>query len=141
MAQNENANVRPAAAMTRIALTSLAVAVAVTVVGYWPTSSLAGAAGVNAMLIGVGISLIGAWAGSAPTVAYLRKEPREHANGILMGLSVRFAVTIGLALAAYLVGDIARKPLLLWVGISQLVILLVDVLGLVSLLKTAARDS
>lgn len=128
-------------ALARIALTSTAVAAALAIIGYWPTSSQAGPAGVTAMLIGIGVSLIGAWAGAAPILVYLRKPAREHANGILLGLASRFAVTLGLALAACFVGEISRTPLLLWVGISQLVILMVDVIGLVALLKRAAKDA
>lgn len=141
MTKTDNARLRPSVAFVKIALISTAVAAAVAFVGYWPTSSQAGSAGVVAMLVGVGVSLVGSWAGSAPTIAYLRKPPREQPNGILIGLSVRFAVTMGLALAACFVSGIERKPLLLWVAISQFVILLVDVLGLVSLLKNAAKDA
>ena len=134
------ANLRPTAAFPRIALVSAATAIALALVGYWPTVSLAGSAGVIAMLVGIGVSLVGGWAGSLPTIAYLRKPIREHLNGILLGLVVRFGVTLALALAVWLGGSFERFALLLWVAIAQLVILLVDVLGLVGLLKRAARN-
>lgn len=129
------------AAFLRVAMMSAGVALLLALVGYWPTASHAGSAGVAAMLVGIGVSLVGGWTGSLATIAYLRKPPREHPNGILLGLAVRFAVTLALALAVWLGGPFQRLPLLLWVGIAQLVILLVDVLGLVGLLKRAARTT
>ena len=141
MAQPTPASLRPAPAFLRIALVSTAAAAALALIGYWPTKAQAGAPGVNAMLVGIGISLLGGWAGSLPTVAYLPRKPREHANGILLGLAARFAVTLGLAVAAWLTGVFPKAPLLLWVGIGQLVILAVDVPGLVALLKRAAKEA
>jgi hypothetical protein len=124
----------------RIALISTAAAALLALVGYWPTAAQAGSAGVTAMLVGIGICLIGGWAGSLPTVAYLPRPPRDHANGILIGLAARFAVTLGLAIGAWLTGMFPKAPLLLWVGIAQLAILAVDVPGLVVLLKRAAKE-
>jgi CHASE2 domain-containing sensor protein len=111
---------------------STAAAATLALVGYWPTQVQAGAPGVSAMLAGIGIALVGGWAGSLPTVAYLPRKPREHAIGILIGLATRFGVTLGLAVAAWLTGVFPKTPLLLWVGIGQLVILAVDVPGLVT---------
>jgi hypothetical protein len=125
----------------RIAAVSTAAAVLLALIGYWPTAAQAGSAGVIAMLAGIGISLIGAWAGAAPTIAFLRRPPREHSTGILAGLGVRFAVTLGLAVALVVTGAFSNVPLLLWVGVAQLVILAVDVLGLAGVLKRAARDA
>jgi len=124
----------------RVGAASAAVAAIMALIGYFPTVRLAGAAGVTAMFVGIGISLIGAWVGVTPTIAYLGKPAREHPTGILAGLGVRFAVTLGLALAAALTDMFARLPLLWWVGISQFVILGVDVFGLVGLLKRSKRD-
>ena len=93
------------------------------------------------MLVGISISLLGGWAGTLPTIACINKPPREHAAGVLGGLGVRFAVTLGLAVAILLTGAFAKVPLLLWVAVSQLVILVVDVLGLAALLKRAAKDA
>jgi len=124
----------------RIALISTATAALLALIGYWPTAARAGSTGVIAMLVGIGIALVGGWAGSLPTVAYLPRQPREHANGILIGLAARFGVTLGLAVGAWLTGVFPKAPLLLWVGIGQLAILAVDVPGLVVLLKRAAKE-
>jgi hypothetical protein len=128
------------AAFARVALMSTAAAVALAAIGYWPTVAQAGTAGVNAMLVGLAICLVGGWVGALPTVAYLSHPPREHPTGILAGLAVRFGVTLGLTIAAVLTRAFSDVPLLLWVGVGQLVILGVDVFSLTGLLRRAARD-
>ena len=120
---------------------SLATAVGLVLVGYWPTGRLAGLEGQVAMLLGVTVALLGAWAGSLPTVLYLRKAPQEHPTGILAGLGVRFGVTMALALAVWLSDAVTPRPLILWIGIAQFVILGVDVTGLIALLKQAAKEN
>ena len=120
---------------------SSATGAALALIGYWPTDDQAGPAGVNAMLAGIAIALVGGWAGSAVTIGYLTKPPQQHSNGILLGLSVRFAVTVGLTLASWLSEMFPSIPLLLWIGMAQLVVLAVDVPGLVGLLKRAAREA
>jgi hypothetical protein len=127
-------------AFARIVLVSTATAVALAAIGYWPTVAQAGAAGANAMLVAIAICLVGGWVGALPTVAYLNRPPREHPTGILAGLAARFGVTLGLAIAAVLTRAFSDVPLLLWVGIGQLVILGVDVFNLTGLVRRAARD-
>jgi hypothetical protein len=131
-------DVPPLRAGVRVGGVSAGVAVLLAGAGYWPTQAVAGAEAVPAMLAAIGISLVGAWAGLIPTLAYLRKPPQEHPIGILGGLVVRFVVTVGAALALYLVGVLPERPLLLWVGLSQFILLGVDVFHLVGLLKAAA---
>lgn len=133
--------VRPVPAFVRLALLSTATAAGVALIGYLPTARLAGEAGVRAMLAGIGVALLGAWAGCLPTLAYLRRPAREHASGILLGLSLRFALTLGLAIAVWLADEFPRYPLLLWVAIAQMPLLLVDVLGLAALLRQGARSA
>lgn len=127
--------------MGRLAGTSLATLVIVGVVGYLPTQSLAGVGGTAALLAGLAVALAGSWAGIIPTLTYLHRPPQQHAVGVLGGLAVRFAVTIGLAVAIWLTGAVAEKPFLLWVGIGQLIVLGVDVWGLTGLLRKAAEDA
>ena len=134
-------NPGPAAAFLRIALLAGVTACTLVLVGYWPTAAQAGPAGVRAMLVAVAIALAGAWAGSVPTVAYLSKPAQQHMTGILLGLSVRFVVTIGLTLAIWMSNAFPERPLLLWVGIAQFVILGVDVYGLRSLLRRTVKEA
>jgi len=139
MTQTDSPSIRPVSAFLGISLKSAGTAVALGLVGYWPTSAQAGSVGVSAMLVGIGIALIGAWLGTLPTIACLPQEPRRHANGILLGLAVRFAITLGLGIAVLVTGCFSVIPLLLWLAIAQMVILMVDVWGLVTLLRRAAR--
>ncbi len=122
-------------------LTALAVAAALVALGYWPTVRVGGTGAVGGLLAGVAVALVGAWAGSLPTILYSSRPPQQHATGILLGLGVRFGVTVALMLVVWLGSGLPRRPLLLWVGIAQLVLLLVDVLGLVALLKRATRKA
>jgi len=133
-------NLRPSIAFARVATLAGLTAVGLALVGAWPTWRLAGGEGLSGMAFGIGIALVGAWAGSAPTCLYLRKPPIEHPTGIMLGLGVRFAVTVGLLLAVWLHGTFESKALPLWVGIAQFVILAVDVTGLVNLLKRVAKE-
>jgi hypothetical protein len=125
----------------RVALVSAAAAVALAALGYWPTVTQAGAAGVHAMLAAIAVCLVGGWVGTLPTVAFLNRPPCEHPTGVLAGLAARFGVTLGLAIAAVLTKAFANVPFLLWVGIGHLVILGVDVFSLTGLLRRAARDN
>ncbi|MEW6250191.1 MAG: hypothetical protein AB1716_06060 [Planctomycetota bacterium] len=130
---------QPAVAFRNIALRALLAAILLGALGYMPTMLQAGGAGLGGMLGGISIALVGSWAGSLPTALYLVRPPRQHPTGILAGLAVRFVVTIGLALGAWLTGIWPERPLLIWVGIAQFVLLAVDVLGLTALLKRAAK--
>ena len=134
-------SIRRGAAFTRIALCAGATAAALALVGWWPTAARVGSAGVPAMLAAIAIALVGAWAGTAPAVWILNRPPQQHAAGLLTGLAVRFGVTIGLTLALWLTDAFAARPLLLWVGIAQFVILAVDVAGLSSILRRAAKEA
>ena len=138
MARTENSEFKPLRSLGRMALLSTGVAVALAAAGYWPTKVQASPEGVPAMFVALAICVLGGWCGLLPTLLYLDRPPREIPNGVMLGLAVRFVVTLGLALAATLTRAFATAPLLIWVGTAQLVILMVDVIGLVRLLKDAA---
>ncbi len=141
MTDPKASNIRPAHAFARLGLIALGVAVVLAAVGYWPTVRLAGAEAVEAMLLGIGIALVGAWAGSLATCLYFAKPPAQHPIGILAGLVVRFVVTIGLTVAAWAADAFDNNPLLIWVGLAQLVILGVDVTGMAGFLRRAAEET
>lgn len=124
----------------RVYAWSAATALLLGVVGVGPTAALAGTPGIWAGVFGLGIALLGSLAGSAPTLAYLRKPPREHAIGILLGLGVRFAVTIALTVAVWLMDLVPETALVLWVGLGQFGLLAVDVWSLTGLLRQAAAE-
>lgn len=141
MTKSDANSFRTTAEFPRLALLSGLTAVGLAAIGYWPTLAQAGAAGASAMLVAIAIALVGAWAGTLPPVVYLAKPPQQHPIGILMGLSTRFLVTMGLALGVWLTGLFPKAPLLIWVGIAQFVLLGVDVAVLVGLLRKAAKEA
>jgi len=106
-----------------VAVLAAATSVVLAGLGYYPTVAVSGAAGARVMLIGIGAALFGAWAGSLMPVLFVSTNPHVFFNGLLLGLGVRFAVTLALALVLRSAGVEPIKPLLLWVGIGQVVLL------------------
>ncbi len=135
------ANPKSGIVRLRLPLVTLATAGVLVAIGYWPTHALAGTAGVHALLAAGVVVLAGGWAGLIPPLVALRRGPRHQLNGLLGGLGVRFAVTLGLTAAAALSGIFALKPLVLWVAIGQFVVLAVDTVGLVGVQRESARTS
>jgi hypothetical protein len=128
-----------AAAFARLAGIGAAVGVAVALIGFMPTRSTAGEAGVAAMLIGIAVSVVGAWPGLAVMLQALRVSPVEQVNRILGGLGVRFAVTVALAVAVAFSGLPAAKTAVFWVALAQLAVLAADTSYFVHLLKRYGR--
>ena len=100
-------------------LTSLLVAV-----GYLPTRSLAGEAGAAAMLLACGIALVGSAVGAVP-IATVR-DPKEGLKRITGSMVLRLLVVAVLAGVAYWLLAPERRPFLLWLAISYLVLLVAD---------------
>lgn len=122
-------------AFTRSAALAVAAAVALAGLGYYPTRVLTAGAGTQAMLVGIGVALAGAWAGSLMPILFISPNPRVFLNGILLNLGVRFGGTIALALLLRAMGVGPDKPFLLWVGIGQVVLLATDTVMLLRLVR------
>jgi hypothetical protein len=132
-------NIRPGGAYLRLAGLSVAMLAVALAVGFWPTRALAGPTGVAAMVFGGAIALLSALVGLVPAVLTLRSDPRDFHNAALMGMGLRFVLTIGLTVAAVLSGLLARRPLIVWIVIGYLVLLAVDTAGMVWLAKRSGR--
>jgi len=106
---------------------SVAIVLALCVVGWLPTRRLAGPGGVAAMAAGCAISLVSAaLAGLLLTlVGGETPEARMQRGGLAM--AVRLAVVIVLGLAAALSGEVARQPLLFWIGTAYVALLPLEV--------------
>lgn len=117
----------PAAAYLRFVAWVLGVAALAAAVGYVPTWRLGGPDAVPAMIAGCVVGVLASLLGGLP-VLWGRPDPTpaERLNRMLFGLALRFGAALGLGLAAALSGWFERGPLLLWVGISYLVLLPVD---------------
>jgi hypothetical protein len=112
----------------RFALLLLVVVVGLVAVGWVPTRNLGGPAAVSGMLWGCGLSLLASIVGGLPQVAFGAQAPRDQGIAALLSLAIRMGLTLMGALAAVLTGLVAPKAFLLWVGISYMSLLVVDVL-------------
>lgn len=95
-------------------------------IGYFPTSRLAGEAGLVAMLVGSLLSLIGSLVGIVPFVWFRNRPPGDFVAKAMGAIALRLSVIIALALAVALSGFFANAPLLIWVAISHAGLLVVD---------------
>jgi hypothetical protein len=98
------------------------------VVGWMPTRNLGGPEAISGMILGCSLSLLAAIVGGLPQLGPGRRKPRDQGLAALMSLAIRMGLTLMGALAAVLGGLVAPKAFLLWVGLSYLSLLLVDVL-------------
>jgi hypothetical protein len=117
----------PAAEYLRFLAWVAGVALLIALVGALPTRRLGGDEAIPAMIAGCVIGALASAAGGIP-VARGRKatDPAGRLNAMLFSMLLRLVVVVGLGAAA-LAGGFERKPLLLWIGISYLALLAVDV--------------
>jgi len=112
---------------------ALAVVVCLMAVGYVPTRRLAGDEGLVAMAAGCGISLVASVIGAIPLVVRLgqaeggKVDPAARVTAILMSMAVRLFVVLIVGVAAALSGLFPKAPLLVWMCVSYLTLLFVDV--------------
>jgi hypothetical protein len=109
-----------------LALAGASVAV-LAAVGYLPTRNLAGAPGVTAMLVACALCWLASALSGLP-VAVAETAGRPPVTVVLGATAVRFAVVLGLTVAAALSGLVERVPLLVWTALGYLVLLVVDTL-------------
>jgi Na+/proline symporter len=117
----------PAAEYLRFLAWVAGVALLIALVGALPTRRLGGPGALPAMIAGCVVGALASAAGGIP-VASGRKatDPAGRLNSMLFSMLLRLALVVGLGAAA-LAGGFERKPLLLWIGISYLALLAVDV--------------
>ncbi|MGE0479169.1 MAG: hypothetical protein AB7Q17_01735 [Phycisphaerae bacterium] len=119
----------------RFALLSTLTAAALALLGYFPTTALAGASGPVGMLTGIAISLVAALAGLAPPILALNHPAPQRVSAMFQGIVVRFGVVILLTAAVVLGGRLERGPVLVWMALAYLVLMFVDSLALVRLVQ------
>ena len=101
---------------------------ALLILGYIPTVRLAGDKGISAMLVGCGVSLAGSMAGTMPLLLSRSRTAIEAVPVLLGSIALRLTVVMALAAAVALLGPLAVKPFLVWVGLSHLGLLVADTL-------------
>jgi hypothetical protein len=113
-------------------------------VGYLPTQRLAGPEGSLAMVLGCTIGALASAVGGLPLLLVQpNTPPSTTASYALAAMGVRFALALGLALAAAkLFADwLVVKPLLLWVALSYIVLLGFDILFAMQALQISQRGN
>ena len=94
-------------------------------VGYLPTRSLAGEAALPAMLLACAVSFVGSAVGGVP-IARARESGLEGLKLFTASMVLRLLVVAALAGAVIWFLAPERKPFLLWLAISYLVLLAAD---------------
>ena len=121
----------PAAEYLRFVAWVAGVAALIALVGALPTRRLGGDEAIPAMLAGCAIGALASAAGGIPIARGARRgsaiDPAGSLAATMTSMALRLAVVIVLGTAAVLSGELARKPLLLWIAISYMALLAVDV--------------
>lgn len=119
----------PAAEYLRFLLWAVGVGAALAVLGYAPTRRLGGEEALPAMLAGCVIGILASAVGALP-VALTRRPGAQRLpplQGMLASMALRFATVVVLGLAVGFAGWFEPRPLLLWIGLSYVAQLAVDV--------------
>jgi hypothetical protein len=102
--------------------TATAVTVVLGALGAGPTTRWAGPASLGALLAGCAVGLLASVLGVLPSVL-LRRPPQEAALVALGAMGLRFGAAALLGLVLVLATPLPPRPLLLWIGISYLILL------------------
>jgi hypothetical protein len=106
---------------------SLGTLAALGLVGWLPTSKLAGDPGRAALVAGCGVALAGALCGAAPVLLALARGGPERPH-VTAGwaMALRSGATLAGALVATLGTGVARMPFLVWVALAYGALLVVE---------------
>lgn len=111
----------------RFLVSAVAVVVIAVAIGVLPTRRLGGEAAIPAMAAGCLISFVSAALAGWLLVMFDAATPTARMQRAFLAMAVRLAVVIVLGLAAALSGEVARSPLLLWLAITYLALLPLEV--------------
>ena len=98
----------------------------IVILGYVPTVRIAGSDAVAAMLAGCGASWLASCLAVAPLAAVRVQEQRQVAPAVLLSTGIRFIAVLVLVVPLTLSGWFEQTVLVVWVGISYLLLLLID---------------
>jgi len=106
---------------------AVAIARSLCVIGWLPTRRLAGAGAAAAMLAGCAISLLSAALAGWLLILVPAETPEARMRRGFLAMVVRLAVVVVLGMAAALSGELARQPLLFWIGTAYVALLPLEV--------------
>jgi hypothetical protein len=104
-----------------------AVVVALCAIGLVPTRRFAGDDGVPGMFAGCAIGLLSAALAGLLLVAVAAETPEARMKRSFLAMTGRLAVVVALGAAAALSNVFPTQPLLLWIGISYVALLPLEV--------------
>ena len=117
----------PVRSYLRFVLFLSLVAVGTLGLGFVPTRALGGTDAVRGMFIGCGLSFVGSLAGGLPLAVGAGRPPQARGAYLLASMAIRMLVVLGGVLVVLLTIEVHRPALLLWVAISYLAFLAVDI--------------
>jgi hypothetical protein len=118
----------PAAEYLRFLAWAVGVGAALALLGFAPTRRLGGEAALPAMIAGCAIGVLASAVGALPVALGRRAGARTAAlQGMLAPMAARLAAVLVLGLAVGLAGWFETRPLLLWIGLSYVAQLALDV--------------
>ncbi len=103
------------------------VTLALAVLGWPPTRRLAGEGSLRAMLAGIAVSFAASIGGGLPILVAERRRGSAAIRDSLASLAARLLLVLAGALYVLLLGAVAKAPFLIWVAISYLLLLPIDV--------------
>jgi hypothetical protein len=106
---------------------AVAIVVGLCAIGWLPTARLAGAGAVAAMVAGCAISLVSAALAGWLLIVTSVDTPEARMQRGFLAMVVRLVVVVVLGLAAALSGEVARQPLLFWIGTAYVALLPLEV--------------
>jgi hypothetical protein len=106
---------------------SVAIVFGLCALGWLPTRRLAGTEAVPAMLAGCAISLLSAALAGWLLIVVNVDTPEARMQRGFMAMVVRLVVVVALGTAAALSGELARQPLLFWIGTAYVALLPLEV--------------
>jgi len=116
-----------AAMAGRFFLVTVLLTLGVAAAGYVPTVRLGGEGAKLGLFAGCAVSLVGSWIGSVPVLLAVRAGGGA-VNAVMVSMALRFVIVAGLALAIAISDVVSKGPFLIWVAISYVVLLIVDVM-------------
>ena len=126
---------------TKLASVSVACGLVLAAVGYLPTLRLGGAIGVTGMWYGIAVSLVAGLVGALPVSHAMSQTNANVPIAVLLGTALRFLVTLMLVASLVFSGLVDRVAFVTWVGVSYMVLLLVDTLVSLACVKTAQQGA
>lgn len=113
----------------------LIAAILLLAVGWVPTERLAGPEGMKAMFAGIGTSLAASLAGAVLICSARSTTPQARQVSMLAAMGLRMGLTLAVFAVLALMRVLPGRPLVVWTGVSYLVLLLVETIGVVRILK------